>query len=149
MKPTIRRSLHALLTVFSLVFAAFIFVNGKDKSAFPELKNRTGALANDPEWFLESTWPRESKKSSFAMKRILILPDLVTRYWQSPIKAALLLFFLTLALESHAHTLNYELASLSQTNLAWNYFKLGFEHIVLLGVDHILFVLSIFFLSNR
>jgi len=50
MKPTIRRSLYALLTVFSLVFAAFIFVNGKDKSAFPELKDRTGILANDPEW---------------------------------------------------------------------------------------------------
>ncbi len=50
MKPSTRRSLYVLLTVFSLVFAAFIFVNGKDKSAFPELKDRTGVLAQDPEW---------------------------------------------------------------------------------------------------
>ncbi len=50
MKPTTRRTLYALLTVFSLVFAAFIFFNGKNKPAFPELKDRTGVLAKDPEW---------------------------------------------------------------------------------------------------
>jgi len=50
MKPTTRRILYAMLTVFSLVFAAFIFFNGKDKSDFPELKDRSGALAQDPEW---------------------------------------------------------------------------------------------------
>ncbi len=83
------------------------------------------------------------------MKRILNLPDLALTRWQTPIKAALLLFFLSMALVGQAHTINYELASLSQTNVAWTYLKLGFEHIVPLGVDHILFVLSIFFLSNR
>ena len=51
--------------------------------------------------------------------------------------------------EIHAHTIDYELAQLSQGNLLWTYLKLGFEHIVPLGLDHILFVLSIFFLSNR
>lgn len=50
MKPITRRTLYVMLTVFSLVFAAFIVMNGKDKSAFPELKERTGVLANDPEW---------------------------------------------------------------------------------------------------
>jgi len=50
MKPTTRRTLYAVLTMFSLVFAAFIFFNGKDKSDFPELKDRAGILAQDPEW---------------------------------------------------------------------------------------------------
>lgn len=50
MKPTTRRTLYAALTVFSLVFAAFIFFNGKNKSTFPELKDRSGVLAQDPEW---------------------------------------------------------------------------------------------------
>jgi len=50
MKPATRRTLYAFLTVFSLVFAAFIFFNGKNKSAFPELKDRMGVLAQDPEW---------------------------------------------------------------------------------------------------
>ncbi len=49
--------------------------------------------------------------------------------------------------DANAHTINYELASLPTTGIAWVYLKLGFEHIVPLGVDHILFVLSIFFLS--
>ncbi|MFN0037603.1 MAG: tetratricopeptide repeat protein [Saprospiraceae bacterium] len=50
MKPSTRRTLYAALTVFSLVFAAFIFFNGKDKTEFPTLKDRTGVLAQDPEW---------------------------------------------------------------------------------------------------
>lgn len=50
MKPTTRRILYSMLTVFSLVFAAFIFFNGKEKSKFPELKERSGVLAKDPEW---------------------------------------------------------------------------------------------------
>lgn len=64
-------------------------------------------------------------------------------------KGILLLCSLGLALPSGAHTINYELAELSQTDVSWTYLKLGFEHIVPLGVDHILFVLSIFFLSNK
>lgn len=52
MKSSIRRILYAGLTIFSLVFAAFIFFNGKSKPAFPELKERKGALARDPEWGL-------------------------------------------------------------------------------------------------
>jgi len=53
------------------------------------------------------------------------------------------------AISAQAHTINYELASLPQTGVAWVYLKLGFEHIVPLGLDHILFVLSIFFLSPK
>lgn len=56
---------------------------------------------------------------------------------------------LLLAFGAQAHTINYELASLPQTGIAWVYLKLGYEHIVPLGLDHILFVLSIFFLSPK
>ncbi len=58
----------------------------------------------------------------------------------------LLLASLTLA---HAHTINYELAAMSTTDVGWFYLQLGYTHIVPLGLDHILFVLSIFFLSPR
>jgi len=62
-----------------------------------------------------------------------------------------LLLFLLLAwgATAQAHTINYEMAELSQTGVGWVYLKLGFTHIIPLGLDHILFVLSIFFLSPR
>lgn len=50
MKPATRQKLYVALSAFCLLFAAFIFFNGKDKSEFPELKTRQGALARDPEW---------------------------------------------------------------------------------------------------
>jgi len=84
------------------------------------------------------------------MKKIFFLPALPALPAVALAKAGLLLFFLfALSFGSQAHTINYELAQLSQTDVTWVYLKLGFEHIVPLGVDHILFVLSIFFLSNR
>lgn len=64
-------------------------------------------------------------------------------------KLLLLLLLLCSTFSLYAHTIDYELAGLSQTDVAWTYLKLGFEHIVPLGLDHILFVLSIFFLSVR
>jgi hypothetical protein len=59
--------------------------------------------------------------------------------------ALLLMFVLPLS----AHTINYDLATMSRTDVAWEYLKLGFTHIIPLGLDHILFVLSIFFLSPK
>ena len=61
---------------------------------------------------------------------------------------ALILLFL-LGIEAQAHTVNYELSSLSQSGVAWTYIQLGFTHILPLGLDHILFVLSIFLLSPK
>jgi len=46
-----------------------------------------------------------------------------------------------------AHTINYEVQSLSSTGVAGYYIKLGFTHILPLGFDHILFILGIFFLN--
>lgn len=72
----------------------------------------------------------------------LRLPSVIIR------GAMVVISILIATLAAQAHTINYELASLPQTDIAWVYLKLGFEHIVPLGLDHILFVLSIFFLSS-
>ncbi|MCD6069314.1 MAG: hypothetical protein K0S33_4140 [Bacteroidetes bacterium] len=41
------------------------------------------------------------------------------------------------------------LNQLSKTEATWIYLRLGFEHIIPMGLDHILFVLCIFFLSPK
>ena len=46
-----------------------------------------------------------------------------------------------------AHAL--ELKNLSTTDVSWLYLKLGFTHIIPLGLDHILFILSLFLLSTN
>lgn len=62
---------------------------------------------------------------------------------------AMLVILVLGAASAHAHTINYELAGMPKTGVAWYYLRLGFEHIVPLGLDHILFVLSIFLLSPK
>lgn len=42
-----------------------------------------------------------------------------------------------------------EIAAPSRWKLAWGYLKLGFEHILPKGTDHILFVVGLFLLGNR
>jgi hypothetical protein len=56
-----------------------------------------------------------------------------------------LLFFLPEI--SVAHTINYDVQTLSSAGVAGYYIKLGFTHILPLGFDHILFILGIFFLN--
>jgi hypothetical protein len=48
-----------------------------------------------------------------------------------------------------AHDVVRDLESMSATDSAFLYLKLGFEHILPLGLDHILFVLSLFLLSSN
>lgn len=50
---------------------------------------------------------------------------------------------------SWAHTVVGELENLSKTDAALLYLKLGYQHILPLGLDHILFVLSLFLLSPK
>ncbi len=68
-------------------------------------------------------------------------------------KNALLLIMvaglLLAALPMSAHTVNYTLEGASAGYVFWYYFKLGFEHILPLGLDHILFVVSLFLLSPK
>lgn len=60
---------------------------------------------------------------------------------------ALCLLFIAPAL--FGHTINYDMARLSQLGVGWAYLKLGFTHILPYGFDHLLFVLSLFFLNSR
>lgn len=48
-----------------------------------------------------------------------------------------------------AHDVVGELENMSKTDTASLYLKLGYEHILPLGLDHILFVLSLFLLSSK
>ncbi len=48
-----------------------------------------------------------------------------------------------------AHVIVQELDKMSGTDAAWVYLKLGYHHILPLGTDHILFVLSLFMLSPK
>ncbi|MES2431322.1 MAG: HupE/UreJ family protein [Bacteroidota bacterium] len=59
----------------------------------------------------------------------------------------LLFLFFTLTQSLSAHVVVGEIEKMSSTEAAFLYLKLGFEHILPLGLDHILFILSIYLLS--
>lgn len=48
-----------------------------------------------------------------------------------------------------AHVVVGELEKMSKSDAAWVYLKLGYTHILPLGFDHILFILSLFLLSPK
>jgi hypothetical protein len=54
-----------------------------------------------------------------------------------------------MSLPAMAHVQVNELENISKTEAAWIYLVLGFKHILPLGLDHILFVLSLFLLSPK
>ena len=54
-----------------------------------------------------------------------------------------------MSLPAMAHIQVNELENISKTEAAWIYLVLGFKHILPLGLDHILFVLSLFLLSPK
>ncbi len=64
-------------------------------------------------------------------------------------KRILLLLFglLTFSQTASAHAFGYDLNGLSGVETNWVYFKIGFQHILPYGFDHILFVLGLFFLN--
>lgn len=47
------------------------------------------------------------------------------------------------------HTINYALEKAPASDVVWFYLKLGVSHIIPLGADHILFVISLCLLSTR
>jgi hypothetical protein len=59
---------------------------------------------------------------------------------------ACLLLFVVQQLQAHAIT---DLSKFSRTDVGLIYLKLGFTHIIPLGLDHILFVLCLFFLNDK
>jgi hypothetical protein len=57
--------------------------------------------------------------------------------------------FLLLTSGLYAHTINYALEKAPVQNVVWFYLKLGIQHILPLGTDHILFVISLCLLSTK
>lgn len=53
------------------------------------------------------------------------------------------------SVSASAHVIRYELDKMEPGQVFWEYLKLGFEHIIPLGLDHILFILCIFFLNKN
>ena len=54
-----------------------------------------------------------------------------------------------LARPATAHVLNTDLSKLSRPEIFWTYRQLGFTHIIPLGFDHILFIISLYILEPR
>jgi hypothetical protein len=50
---------------------------------------------------------------------------------------------------ANAHTINYELDRVGDGELFQTYLRQGFTHIIPLGLDHILFILCVFFLNTN
>ena len=72
-------------------------------------------------------------------------------YGRGRVGAGLLLLAALLILPqlAAAHALNTDLSKLSRTDIIWTYVRLGYTHILPLGLDHILFVLSLYILEPR
>jgi hydrogenase/urease accessory protein HupE len=58
-----------------------------------------------------------------------------------------LLFFP--ALSCLAHTINYDFSTMSNSEVGLTYLQMGFNHILPLGLDHVLFILGLFFLNPK
>src|SRR4029077_10872310 len=63
--------------------------------------------------------------------------------------AGFTLLLLILSQPLWAHVIVGELEKMSKTDAALVYLQLGYQHIIPLGFDHILFVLSLFLLSPK
>ena len=66
-----------------------------------------------------------------------------------PASLAVLPLLVLLAVPAAAHVLNTDLSKLSRTEIFWTYLQLGFTHIIPLGFDHILFIVSLYILEPR
>lgn len=64
-------------------------------------------------------------------------------------KSILSCLFLLVCFSAWAHVVPYELEEHTTGRLFWEYLVLGFEHILPLGLDHILFIFCIFFLNTN
>lgn len=89
-------------------------------------------------------------RAFFSPRQSLALPTLGEEKKKKHFPLLLLLFCgLFFSNSISAHAITADLSSLSRTDVAWIYLKLGFTHILPLGLDHILFVLCIFLLNPK
>src|SRR5271169_5084204 len=63
--------------------------------------------------------------------------------------AGLLILLFLVSQQLFAHTVVGELEKMSKTSAAFLYLLLGYRHIIPLGFDHILFIISLFLLNPR
>ena len=61
----------------------------------------------------------------------------------------LIVLFIGIYQSANAHVAVIELENMSAKDTVFLYIKLGFQHIIPLGIDHILFVLSLFLLNPK
>lgn len=61
----------------------------------------------------------------------------------------ILLLLVCLSASSSAHVIAYELHKMKGEQVFWKYIVTGYEHIIPLGFDHILFILCVFFLNTN
>ena len=64
-------------------------------------------------------------------------------------KPFLFIICFALPLASFGHTINYVLERAPVNEVVWFYFKMGITHIVPLGYDHILFIISLCLLNSK
>ena len=64
-------------------------------------------------------------------------------------KIILLILLVLVAMPCWSHVIDYNPDQLPKSQVFWNYLKMGFEHIIPQGWDHILFILCIFFLNTN
>lgn len=60
----------------------------------------------------------------------------------------LLLPLLLQVASADAHVIKYELDKIDHASVFWEYMVIGYEHIIPLGLDHILFIVCVFFLNT-
>jgi hypothetical protein len=65
------------------------------------------------------------------------------------LKSGLSVIFILLFIPVFAHTINYALEKAPTGEVVWFYLKLGFQHIIPQGLDHILFVAGLCLLSTK
>lgn len=78
----------------------------------------------------------------------MILPGLKEKSYSRYILPVIAFIFL-IPFSGSAHVSNPQLENLSRSDIFWVYLQLGFTHIIPLGLDHILFILSLFLLSPK
>jgi hypothetical protein len=73
----------------------------------------------------------------------------MNNYLQSFQKWGCLLAVLLLTTTAFAHNINYALLKAPTQDVIWFYLKLGIQHIVPFGIDHILFIVALCLLNNK
>ena len=66
-----------------------------------------------------------------------------------PVRTGMFVLFMFICMPVFGHTVNYALAKSPTGDIIWYYLKLGFQHIIPQGLDHILFVAGLCLLSTK